>query len=657
MISKRGLQRQGVFTALFLLALATSLSAQVNLKNYVALIEANPYPETQEMFQSLAGTFSDSSPELANFFAAYARGGGFGTGWIYVTPDGENFIITNQHVVAQAGSVTIKFEQDDGTYLSYENAPIVYVDDFMDLAVVQFPDGARPFDEGFIVDTAFQPDGTELFSAGFPGFGGEPLWQFSTGIVTNARARPSAFTGYDYIIQHSAQIDPGNSGGPLMIRNRRSVTGFSVVGVNTWKANQRNNTNFSIPANEIPGLIERARASNQILASTERMERELERAAGILAAELASPNADTEQIDRYVSYALVGRRGWEAFQSILDIVAGDPEDSAFWEESFFADPIETMRTALYFQLWISTGDDAQRASTNFQEIVISDLDRIGELEEIRTRFTLGGRITEISWSWEYGSWRIRDFELPGPAGQTAGGGSRRDGQTADADVRDPEQEQAPVGGAGIFLGGRAAAGVSASTGAIYTEYIDFPENNSFFVDPIFNFDLGATLEILAFSPFWLETGASFTRRGRYYQIDTDADGSPVNDFWVQENIVYLSVPAIFKFPLELSPGFNFVVGAGPALNIAVSKSGRYWDWSDTELTLSDSWFDSDFPSTFAISLALRSALELGMGDRVVGFELAFDQHLTADYDYGVDETARLRSLNFGTYVKFPFVLE
>lgn len=646
--------RRIVRSAVLAMGLASLVAAQalgqVDLKTYVPLIEANYYEETRRMFESLATHFDGrGNPDVARFFASYAQGGGFGTGWVYVEPDGENFIVTNQHVVAQAGSVTVKFERPDGSFTSYEDAPIVYVDDYMDLAVVRFPDDRRVFDEGFPIDEEPKADGAELFSAGFPGFGGEPLWQFSTGIVTNARARPSVFQGYDYLIQHSAQIDPGNSGGPLMVRDPSSPTGFAVVGVNTWKATQRSNTNFSIPAKEIPPLIERARQAAARRTDPDVLREQLERTASVLAAELRSANPDTQQIHRFVSYALVGRRGWEAFQQILSIV----EDPAPWERDFFNDPIETMRTSLYYLFWFSLGTDEQLRTMEFVDINPLDLERLGEIDEVRTRFRIADTSTEIAWSWEYGGWKIRDFELqplrapdPGPASPPA-----------------PERGDDELGGELPLFGVRVAAGGAAGAGEVYGAYpATFADNYGLFEDPVFNFDLGVALEFPVSLPLWLEAGADLSRKGRYYQLEGSDAVAESDNLWISERILYLRVPGLAKLRITPQPGLSFALAAGPALNLAVSRGGVYWDWDDNEFDLPSSWYD-DALNPFALSALLRASVEIGLGGYLIGFDLTGDVHLTKDFEYvdtsgsTVDESSRFRTLNAGGYLRFPLSSE
>jgi len=639
--------RKTVLAALLVLLAASRVTAQADLKQYVALIEAQYYEETRQMFQSLAVHFSDQgNTDLAGFFNAYAQGGGFGSGWVHVTPDGANYIITNQHVVSQAGSVTIRFEQPDGSFLSYPDAPIVYVDDNMDLAVVQFPNGARVFENGFPIDTALKPDGTELFSAGFPGFGGEPLWQFSSGIVTNSRARPSVFPGYDYLIQHSAQIDPGNSGGPLMVRDSSSPTGFAVVGVNTWKATQRNNTNFSIPAKELPGLLERAAGAVATRADPEALTEQLRSRATVLAAELSSANPDFDQIHRFISYALVGRRGWDAFSELL----GQADDPATWEQEFFNDPIETMRTSLYYQFWVSLGDTRR---VEFTGINPADLERIATIDEIRTTYTVGGSVNEIVWGWEYGTWKIRDFE---PI--TLGAGSVASTNQSDATNR---QSSPAVSAENLLLiyGGRIAAGTSAGYGDVYSTYPGtFVYHGTLFSDPVFNYEVGVEAEVPIRAPLWLDIGASVTRKGRYYQLE-NTDVSEIDDLWVQERILYLQVPALIRARINLGTGLGVTAAAGLAVNLAAIHGGTYWDYDNNEFDLPSSWWSDRFLRRLAFSAIGRASLELGFGGGLLGIEVGLESHLSRDFRYLdgfgdlVPESSRFRTLNLAAYLRRP----
>jgi len=74
-----------------------------------------------------------------------------------------------------------------------------------------------------------------------------PLWQFSTGNVSNAVARfPRSLddpTMMGPFIQHTAPIDPGNSGGPLLVAQADVPSGFAVAGINTLTGTWRQAAN------------------------------------------------------------------------------------------------------------------------------------------------------------------------------------------------------------------------------------------------------------------------------------------------------------------------------------------------------------------------------------------------------------------------------
>jgi S1-C subfamily serine protease len=631
--------------------------AQADLKQYVALIETNYHKETRDTFVSLANYFSDQgSKALANYFRAQAQGGGFGTGWVYVAGDGENFIITNRHVVSQAATVNIKFEQPDGSYKIYENAPIVYADDYMDLAVVQFPGRARVFSRGFPIDTSFKPDGTQLFSAGFPAFGGSPLWQFSTGIVTNSRARPTGFTGYDYLVQHSAQIDSGNSGGPLMVRDPSSVTGFAVIGVNTWKALQRENTNFSIPAKDLPALLSNARKAIVSRSSGSLMRGDLERACEILASELRAPKPATDRIDRFISYAIVGRRGWSAFEQRLQNTREAAKSQL--EKDFLDNPIEVMRTSLFHQFWTTLKSGGTAGSVAFESISAAGGEMLSRADarEVLTDFTekdsSGTTLRlQITWTWEYGHWRVLDFQIPQLAPKVAAG-------TGGGKVQAPGNAAKPKEDATLLLvGGGFRAGISNGYGSIYS-YANFPTAGANSADQeIFGWSAGAAAELVISYPFWVEARLNLTNNGRYYHWHNPADANALNDIWVHEQILYIQIPLLAKLRLLLEPGFGLVFSGGPAVNLAVSTGGTAWDYYDVKSTLSSTWYDG-FLNPFALSVMAEVGMELGFGNGLVGFAATVDYHLTNDFNYsGVSDSSHFLNLVAGAYLRFPVGLQ
>lgn len=157
------------------------------------------------------GSFRD--PEIG-----FASGSGAGSGFL-IGPDG--YAVTNNHVVAGAATLEVFIGGDADT--SY-NATIVGVSECNDLALIDIDTpGETPFLEWY--DGPIEP-GLDVYAAGFPL--GDPEFTLTRGIVAKAKAGGdlTGTSSIDHTIEHDANIQPGNSGGPLV------TTDGEVVGVN-----------------------------------------------------------------------------------------------------------------------------------------------------------------------------------------------------------------------------------------------------------------------------------------------------------------------------------------------------------------------------------------------------------------------------------------
>lgn len=146
------------------------------------------------------------------------RSSALGSGFV-ISEDG--FIVTNNHVIAEADEILIEFFPGEGQPAKELVAKVIGTDEKTDIALLKVEaDGPLKFVKFGDSDTARVGDWVIAM--------GNPLGQgfsVSAGIVS---ARNRALSGsYDDYIQTDAAINRGNSGGPLFNMNGE------VVGVNT----------------------------------------------------------------------------------------------------------------------------------------------------------------------------------------------------------------------------------------------------------------------------------------------------------------------------------------------------------------------------------------------------------------------------------------
>lgn len=135
---------------------------------------------------------------------------GSGSGFI-IDPSG--IAVTNQHVVDGAGSIDVFV----GGGTEAINAKILGVSECNDLAVIDLAGDGYDYFEWYEGD--LEP-GLEVFAAGFPL--GDPEYTLTDGIIAKARANGDyVWASIDYAVEHSANIQPGNSGGALLTKDAK----------------------------------------------------------------------------------------------------------------------------------------------------------------------------------------------------------------------------------------------------------------------------------------------------------------------------------------------------------------------------------------------------------------------------------------------------
>lgn len=228
-----------------LLLIAVNLSAQ-GLRHSVCIVEPE-FTEQEKAFMSDYSLYLSRAGmnSASRMLSSYKNEGCFGSGVVIATDKGK-YILTNLHVVGYAQTATLTFQLHDKT-LRYAHCRVAHTSPTCDLAMVELPAEcdmiALPLFTGEVTDDM------SIAAAGFPGLANKPSWQLTRGYVSNARLDLDGHERATHIIQHTASIDPGSSGGPLLFKDEKGK--YSIVGINTWKAFYREGVGLAMGIEDI----------------------------------------------------------------------------------------------------------------------------------------------------------------------------------------------------------------------------------------------------------------------------------------------------------------------------------------------------------------------------------------------------------------------
>ena len=172
-----------------------------------------------------------------------SKPGSMGSGFVY---SDKGYIITNNHVVDDAGKVTVTFLDGE----SY-TAKIIGTDPDLDLAVLKVEVGATYLQPIPIGDSSQLKVGEQITAIGNPfGLSGS----MTSGIISQIGRLLPQDSGYSIpdVIQTDAAINPGNSGGPLLNMNGE------VVGINTAiqsATGEFTGVGFAVPSNTVKKVV------------------------------------------------------------------------------------------------------------------------------------------------------------------------------------------------------------------------------------------------------------------------------------------------------------------------------------------------------------------------------------------------------------------
>ena len=215
----------------------------VHLPDFVTL--AQEFSPSLVHISTLHAPMGDSKSQEGTPDATHA---GMGSG---IVMDRDGHVITNYHVIQQAGKVVVKLA--DRREL---DATVIGRDARSDIAILKIAPTAalRPAPLG---DSSRVQTGEWVVAMGSP-FGLDST--VTAGIVSAKARRIPTSVYYDYI-QTDVTINPGNSGGPLLNLQGR------VVGINTAMLSPNGASigiNFAIPINLIKDLLPELLAKGRV---------------------------------------------------------------------------------------------------------------------------------------------------------------------------------------------------------------------------------------------------------------------------------------------------------------------------------------------------------------------------------------------------------
>ncbi len=196
-------------------------------------IKQEDFAQSISKIKASQSDFSGIIAEVVKGVVAVVTDTSLGTGFFV---DSDGYIITNQHVIADAKKISI-LTYDKKTF----NASVILSDEVRDLALLKIN---KNYNELELTDSDNLQLGEKVIAIGNPlGLS----FSVTEGIVSGLNRRgPNNLKEY---IQTDVSLNPGNSGGPLIDRTGK------VVGINNFKIGGAENLGFAVESNSIGSTI------------------------------------------------------------------------------------------------------------------------------------------------------------------------------------------------------------------------------------------------------------------------------------------------------------------------------------------------------------------------------------------------------------------
>ncbi len=204
----------------------------------------NMPPGFEKFFDQFGGKPQGKNPGRRQMRRQRSLGSGF-----LVSADG--YIVTNNHVVAEADSIKVTMDGQNGKAKDYK-ATLIGSDEETDLALLKIDASNLPFLTFGNSDNL--KVGEWLLAIGNPfGLDHTVTAGILSAINRNIRSGP-----FDNFLQTDASINPGNSGGPLL-----NMAG-QVIGINTAIIASGQGIGFAIPSNMAAKIIDQIKDGKKI---------------------------------------------------------------------------------------------------------------------------------------------------------------------------------------------------------------------------------------------------------------------------------------------------------------------------------------------------------------------------------------------------------
>jgi S1-C subfamily serine protease len=334
---------------------------------------------------SLDDTLSETERKAALIDTLMAAGG---SGFAVREVDDEVWFITNRHVATAFDKPTVSLDRE----ISNKKADIIYVSDRNDLAVISI----KAADVPLLKLGGLVYEGEHVLSLGYPSVRGVgQVYQAAEGVVSNKCFAEDKDNG-SCLIQHTATIDHGNSGGPLV----DAQTG-RVVGVNTWgfQRGGMSTAYVSIPADHVAKVLEQAAEVREKGQDKAWRQQQLLSTVREFLDERLSAEPNEWHLSYMVSSKLLVRTGMDNYRLLkrydkvqLARKYGLMAVMAFATEKRIGEDINQ-----------ACEEETERVRVNATDV------RFGTHDKARVIVRCGKARREMQWTYEYGRWQIVDY--------------------------------------------------------------------------------------------------------------------------------------------------------------------------------------------------------------------------------------------------------